>query len=268
MAEYHVNNASDFISKISSLTNSDTVILDNDIDLQTISFSSVRNWNCNLNGQGHAIYNIQSSSTPFRFSNQTLSIINAGFRNILCLSNNAVFDRNGDPSDRKVTFENCQFQGKAGYLSTAAFRYYKCYIEIVFSSVYITRSGYSSGRTTQIEQCYFDVDITLDSSTNYMQMFETLDYMKNCYFKGTVRMGNKNLRIGNSVSDCVFNFTQTGTTTLRMGDFTLSDNSGVCIYNSDRIVHPERNYGVGLTDAQLKSVSAIKTATNNKFPIT
>lgn len=267
MAEVHIQTAQDFILQINSLTNSDTLYLDNDIDLQTISFSSIKNWNCNLDGQGHTIYNLQASITPFRFSNQALSIKNVGFRNILNLSTNSLFTRNGDPADRKVTFENCQFQGKTGSLSTAAFKYIRCYIELTFSDVYLTRSGYTSGRTTQIENCYFVIDITLDSTTNYRQMFETLDYMRNCYFKGTVKMGNKDLRIGSNISDCVFNFNQVGTNTLRMGSFTLSDASGVCIYNKDRITHPEANYGVGLTDAEMKNASAILTKTNNKFPI-
>lgn len=264
MAEYHVSSASDFVSKITSLTSSDTIILDNDLDMQTIAWSTDKTVNCNINGNGKTIYNIQAGQGVFKFSTSALTVKDLSIRNILQTNNFACFDRTSSSISNPVTFENCQIQGSLGSLTGRLFRFNKCYIEISrILNLTIVRSSASSGQNTTFNECYIVIDnFTCDSTTNNYGVFKDGN-LNNCYIKGKIKATKTSHIFAATVINCCINLYVEGTTTINFASSATSATAS--IFNTSRC--PSGTNAAGLTDSEMKNKQAILTATNNMFPI-
>lgn len=254
MAEYHVNNSEDFIEKASTLTVNDTIILDNDIDLNYRTGAITVK--CNIDGKGHSIYNIQSENNGIQTEGNTtppLTINNVSFKNLLSLSQTGNF-MVAIGSSAGATFENCQFQGKWGLLAGRNATFRKCYFELsVISKLYFAQN-------TAFYHCYINViDFSVTSGSS--SLFGSI--LDNCYIKGKINISYGSHTLSNNSYNSVFNFDLT-TTSSSVGCYQATPNT-INIYNSDKMsVTTVSPYMVACTDAEMHNAQAIA---DKGFPI-
>ena len=268
MAVVHVTSWSDFKTAVGGTDNQ--VIVDNDIICDEMLSDTIV-FNCtSVDGQGHAIYNIQSElgSAEFR-AGRVVTISNLGFLNFVLYG----VSRNGmlvssDYGSRWFNLNDCKFQGMTlkglfddGCTCT------RCSVSLS-SCRYLATSGYQ--RPITLNECWIDVGTaTCKDSDNYFIFAD----LRNTYIKGTLKLTSQNTQydvIRGDVVNCIFNVFLKCTTS-RVINLQYHDEGirGVGLFNTDRIqtaADIDLHYSgwTGLTDGNLKSATAVKAT---GFPI-
>lgn len=268
MAVVHVSTWSDFKTAVGGTDNQ--VIVDNDIVCdETLSDSTT--WRCeSINGQGHAIYNIQSTCARAEFSaGRVITISNLGFLNFALYgdSNSGMFVST-DYGSRWFDFNDCQFQGMSlksvlddGCGCT------RCSISLS-SCRSLAPSAYQ--RPISFHECWIDLGTVNCKSNDYVIIFGDL---RNTYVKGTINLtsqtGEFNI-IRGDVTNCILNtYIKCDTSRVINLKYHNEGISRVSLFNTDRIQTAStsdlRYSGwTGLSDSDLKSATAVQAT---GFPI-
>jgi len=269
MAVVHVSTWEDFKTAVAGTDNQ--VIIDNDIICNEI-LSSSATWNCtSIDGQEHAIYNIQSTLNSSEFkAGRVITISNLGFLN---------FTLYGTSQDRGMfqqtnygrnyfVFNDCQFQGMSlkGLFDDGC-ECTRCSITLT-SCRFLISDSYQ--HNAFFHECWIDLGtVTCKNGDNFI-MFAGL---RNTYVKGTINLTSETDKfdiirgdIVNSIFNCYVKCTANRTINLRYNNTSIDN---VSLYNSDRIqVATESNFyhsgWTGLTDGNLKSATAVQAT---GFPI-
>lgn len=270
MADYHVNNANDFLTRITSATINDTIYIDSDIDFNATEFKALRNVNAGtIDGQGHTLYNIQANTGVFKMNvtNAKQTIKNLQIRNILHLAghfNNESFFECGAYRNEStaVVFDNCQIQGKVGVLFNYGWTTInQCYIEIIANTAGFTST---TGNGSHFKECY--IDITKDMTSNGTSSVSYGSVFEDCYFKGTIKNCKNNNRIFSSLINCVVNTYIESSSNVTIS-LTGGGSDTLSVFNRDRLTNVTINDTttiIGCTDAEMKSSQALH---NKGFPI-
>lgn len=189
MAIVHVSTADQFWSAIGTSTNE--IILDNDIDCNSITISSSKSWLASsFDGQGHTIFNLSLSSSAtgmFTFGStgsHNVTIKNVIFANVLqpfepTSSNSYLPMFLNSYTNSTASFENiqiqgllrgCLFGGRNMTVSRSAFK---------TTGHKVITNGYSTTQEVTMSQCYFDCS-TIASSIIHFQRTNLTD----CFIKG------------------------------------------------------------------------------------
>ena len=249
MADIHVSTPDGL--KTALQTSGATVILDNDLDFNSITMGSSA-WAsitaADLNGQGHTIYNIQSGSSGTIFKNNQATntifkIHNVNFYNLLLLGTGVLCDGYSS-TYHNLNLNECKIQGKIN-------RLFGNYLQNTYS---VDHCNFKINGDCRISDatfslCYFDFDTP---STN----FYTGAYLTatDCYFKGHVKLGTGSFTSSSFVRNVWNAYNDNETTPTMQGSPNL--------YNSDRATF---SGGIALTTAQLEDRDYI--ANNTNFPI-
>lgn len=289
MSDIHV---SDFASFITAVTTSGAdVIIDADLDANTWQ-PVVTNWLCNsVNGQNHAIRNIQHTISGgydlFRLTNTNgCTISNTKFLNLVLTP--------GSPWGSDFIYgaagtnyiKNCEFQGliktqrllegKIDLISQCTF---SCEIGSYGTLLDLNGISLSVGhQATVVDECYFDCHSGGDSNYYTATIINfsspTFSVVSNCYFKGYAKSSNANeISINGVLHNCVVNIDYTADeniTALKIGNPAISL-SGVTLYNSTKIdsqltVTAQQSL-VGLSDSELKYPGGLTAIPATGFPL-
>lgn len=269
MAVVHVSTWEDFKTAVAGTDNQ--VIIDNDIICNEI-LSDDMTWNCeSIDGQEHAIYNIQSTYNGTEFkAGRIITVSNLGFLNFTLYgtSQDHGMFKQTDYGRNRFVFNDCQFQGMSlkGLFDDGC--------ECTRCSITLTSCRFLISDSFQHEaffhECWIDLGtVTCKRGDNFI-MFASL---RNTYVKGTINLTDETDRfdiirgyIVNSIFNCYVKCTANRTINLRYNNESIEN---VCLYNSDRIqVATESNFyhsgWTGLTDGNLKSATAVQAT---GFPI-
>lgn len=289
MADIHVSDFASFITAVS--TSNANVIIDADLDANTWQ-PVVTNWLCNsVNGQNHAIRNIQHTISGgyslFNLTNTNgCTISNAKFLNLVLTPGipwGSSFI-NGENGTNYI--KNCEFQGliKAqrilkGKIDLVSQCTFSC--EIGSYGLIIDLDGIPSSvghQITVVDECYFDCHSGGDNNyyTSSIINFSspTFSVISNCYFKGYAKSSNANtISINGVLHNCVINIDYTANeniTTLNIANSAISL-SGVSLYNSTKIdsqltVNAQQSL-VGLSDNDIKYPGGLTAIPATGFPL-
>ena len=269
MAVVHVSTWADFKTAVEGTDNQ--VILDSDIICdETLNGSSL--WKCeSIDGQEHAIYNIQSMWDGYEFgAGRTITISNCGFLNFTLYGTSRQYGmfKCTDYGAKYFIFNDCQFQGMTlkglfgdGCVCT------RCSITLT-SCRFLLSESYD--KTSEFNECWIDLGTVTPKGNDSITMMAEL---RNTYIKGTLSLSDETSdysvirgNITNSVFNAYIKCTQTRIINLR---YNNTSPGNVCLYNTDRIqVATESNFyhsgWTGLTDGNLKSATAVQAT---GFPI-
>lgn len=250
MADMHVSDIQSF--KVALETADAKVILDNDLDFNatTISGTFANVKATEIDGQGHTIYNIQSTSSSHVFTTVVTSFItwhNINFYNFL-LSGSGCLITGYNEYNNNVLISECKFQGKANSLLK--------YLNVspsVEGGAGCVKSAFNINSDCFFQEpryslCYF-IFTESPNSWNTSDILAIYD----CYLSGHARLPATTI-LGSSSQRSVINiYNDADTTPTLQGSYIL--------YNSDRATF---SGGIPLTDAELKNRDAV-AATG--FPI-
>lgn len=269
MAVVHVTTWSEFKTAVTGTDN--VVILDNDIVCDEM-ISSSTTWYCeSIDGQEHAIYNIQSTIASAEFkAGRVITISNLGFLNFALYG--ASQDRGmfqmTDYGSKYFIFNDCKFQGMSlkglfddGCTCT------RCSVSLS-SCRFLISDSYQ--RAASFNECWIDLGtVTCKSGDNYI-IFGSL---RNTYIKGTINLTSQTSTfdiirgdITNSVFNAYIKCDTSRVINLRRNNDSIGN---VCLFNTDRIQTASesdlRHSGwTGLSDSDLKSATAVQAT---GFPI-
>lgn len=261
MADFLVTSMAEF--KTACETADATVILQNDIDANNWTFSTI-SVRCSLiDGQNHSISNVQfSSNFLYNDGSNAMTCRDLIFKN--CIQYNTedyCFIHHGNRLTNSWEFVNCQFQGLFYYFVYYSVTFTNCTFTLETSLKFFEYN--SSSTNTYYNYCIFDF------KTQYLndsQLFFR-SYHRNCYYMGTVRNTTTTIDFFHAscyLQNCVVNVYITGTTSGLWQPGVLDD--AISLYNLDRCNDAgavSTNF-VGLSDADLKNYDAV-AATG--FPI-
>ena len=268
MAVVHVTTWSDFKTAVAGTNNQ--VIIDNDIVCdETLSNETI--WKCeSIDGQDHAIYNIQSTYEGGEFiAGRLITISNLGFLNFALYGVSwfrGMFQRGG--SDEWFTFNDCKFQGMTlkGLFGEAC-ECNRCSISLSSCRFLLSNSPESQGA---FNECWIDLGtVNCQNDDNFIIWSD----LRNTYVKGTINLTNQSdefVIIRGDVTSSVFNaYIKCDTSrAISLIRYNNSANS-TCLYNTDRIKTVsesdlDHRGWTGLTDSELKSATAVQAT---GFPI-
>lgn len=268
MAVVHVTSWSDFKTAVGGTDNQ--VIIDNDIICDEMLSDAIV-FNCtSIDGQEHAVYNIQSTRGNAEFeAGRIVTISNLGFLNFALYgdSSSGMFVSTNYGS-RYFVFNDCKFQGMTlkgvfddGCTCT------RCSVSLS-SCRFLAPSSFQ--RQTSFHECWIDLGTaTCKNNDNYLIFAD----LRNTYIKGTIKLTDQNTQydvIRGSVTNCVFNAYIKCATSRVINLRRNNESTGnVCLFNTDRIQTASesdlRHSGwTGLTDGNLKSATAVQAT---GFPI-
>ena len=126
MATVHVTTAQQFLTAVAVEGN--IVEIDSDLDFNAID-AHVNIYCAEINGNGHSIYNIQSTNTTniLRF-NRACTVTNIAFKNTLQTANAAFIWCGG--SNGYILITKCTFSGYYGRLASGRVSFDKCGVNI------------------------------------------------------------------------------------------------------------------------------------------
>lgn len=268
MAVVHVTTWSDFKTAVGGTDNQ--VIVDNDIICDEMLSDAIV-FNCeSIDGQEHAIYNIQSELENAEFrAGRVVTISNLGFLNFALygISGSGMLV-SSDYGSRWFNLNDCTFQGMTlKALFDDGCTCSRCSVSLS-SCRFLTSSGFQ--RPITLNECWIDVGTaTCKNDDNYF----IFAHLRNTYIKGTINLTSQNTQydvIRGNVVNCVFNvFIKCATSrviNLRRNNEGIS---GVGLFNTDRIqtaAESDLHYNgwTGLTDGNLRSATAVQAT---GFPI-
>ena len=268
MAVVHVTTWSEFKTAVNGTDNQ--VIVDNDIVCDEMISDAIV-FNCaSVDGQEHAIYNIQSLRAQAEFrAGRVVTISNLGFLNFALYGDS----RNGmlvssDWGSRWFNLNDCQFQGMTlKALFDDGCTCSRCSVSLS-SCRYLTGEGYQ--RPITLNECWIDVGTaTCKNNDNYFIFAD----LRNTYIKGTINLTSQNTQydlIRGDAVNCVLN-TYIKCDTSRVINLRYHNDgiSRVSLFNTNRIqiaAESDLHYSgwTGLTDSNLKSATAVQAT---GFPI-
>lgn len=267
MSIIHISTLSELITALTSGDND--IYIDNDIDCNDSPFtSSTLCQGCNVYGQGHTLYNLQTFSNISIFTTVSGKICHwydTNFDNVYAGSTSIVFSSNHSNGSHEMILENCTIQGRWNSLIGRA-TLKKCAV-----TGYGRLSAQVSYGHLYAEYCYFDITYTFSMGT-YLSYYGT--NIENCYFTGTIDMENAtngtNIISWNNFTpvNCVFNM-EIKANAAHSYKWGNALNSTLSLYNSSKIdsnitLSQTSSTFIGLSDTDLKDVSAV-AATG--FPI-
>lgn len=269
MAVVHVTTWSDFKTAVAGTNNQ--VIVDNDIVCDEM-LSDSTTWRCeSIDGQDHAIYNIQSTYDGAEFrAGKLITISNLGFLNFALygVSRDRGMFQMTDYGSRRFTFNDCQFQGmtlKGLFDDGCACN--RCSVSLS-SCRFLISDSYQ--HQAAFNECWIDLGtVTCKNNDNYIIWGD----LRNTYVKGTINLTNQTDEfsiIRGDVASSVFNAYIKCDTSRAINLISSNNNPvNVCLYNTDRIQTASesdlRHSGwTGLTDSDLKSATAVQAT---GFPI-
>lgn len=255
MATVHVTTAQQFLTAVSVEGN--IVEIDNDIDFNAID-AHITIYCSEINGNGHSIYNIQSTDTTniLRF-NRSCNVTNIDFKNTLQTAN-ASFIWAGSSARTIVT--KCTFSGYYGRLGSGRVTFDKCGINIQRCLGRLVED--SSDYVPELINCYIHCD--LYSNTGNGAIVGTAAYrgsVVNSYFSGNVANlanGATIFNLSSGSKNNVFNVTVSATNSISVKYVYggTSDTDKISLCNSSKIgSNISVTYGnvTPLTDTQLKT---------------
>lgn len=271
MAVVHVTDWTSFKTAIEVSGNE--VIVDNDIVCD--EFNTTARWRCaKVDGNNHAIYNIQSTNTSTEFLSETgaLPVNNLHFLNFVLYGDSTTgMFAHTDYGSKYFVFNDCKFQG----MTTKSLFGDGC--DLNRCSITLTQCRALTSQAGQhgnvMRECWADLGKCTPKSNDYALCHSDV---YNCYFKGTIianagdnsssGRGLNFIRgtIYNSIFNCYVESDNNHTFALRRNNEAPNTTS---IYNTSRIKDGVNFYHAGwaeLTDAELKTASAV-AATG--FPI-
>lgn len=289
MAEIHV---SDFPGFITAVTTSDAdVIIDADLDANTWQ-PAVTNWLCrSVNGQDHAIRNIQHSISGgyslFRLTNTNgCTIQNVKFLNLVLTPGEPWGSSFLSGINGTNSIQNCEFQGlfkTQRVLSNKIDLVRRCTFacEIGSYGLLLELNGTSTSighMETVVDECYFDCHSGGDNSyyTDQIILFNSAIFsaVSNCYFKGYAKKSfDGSISIDGILHNCVINIDYTADdqiTSLNICNPNI-DLSGVSLYNTSKIDNQltvqSHTSLVGLSDGNLKYPGGLTAIPATGFPL-
>lgn len=268
MAVVHVTSWSEFKTAVNGKDNQ--VILDNDIVCDEMLSDTII-FNCeSVDGQEHAIYNIQSTYGGAEFrAGRVVTISNLGFLNFALYgdSSNGMLV-SSDYGSRWFNLNDCKFQGMTlKALFDDGCTCSRCSVSLS-SCRLLTGSGYQ--RPITLNECWIDVGTATCKHNDYYFIFADL---RNTYIKGTINLTSQNTEfniIRGDVVNCVLNtYIKCDTSRVINLRYHNADISRVSLFNADRIqtaAEIDLHYSgwTGLTDGNLKSATAVQAT---GFPI-
>ena len=268
MAVVHVTNWSDFKTAVVGKDNQ--VIIDNDIVCDEV-LSESTTWKCeSIDGQDHAIYNIQSTCDSSEFkAGRVITISNLRFLNFTLYgvsSLRGMFQRGGNSS--WFVFNDCKFQGMTlKGLFDVGCECTRCSITLT-SCRFLIADSFT--HEAFFHECWIDLGTVNCKNGDNLIMHASL---RNTYIKGTINLTNESGKfdiirgsIVNSIFNCYVKCGATRVINLRYNDSSIDN---VSLYNTDRIKTVSESDlhhsgWTGLTDSDLKSATAVQAA---GFPI-
>ena len=260
MATVHVTTAQQFLTAVAVEGN--IVEIDNDIDFNAID-AHVAIYCRDINGNGHSIYNIQSTDTTniLRF-NKPCSVTNINFKNTLQTANASFIWA----SSRAGTFvTKCTFSGYYGRLGSGRVTFDKCGINIQRCLGRLVED--SNDYVPELINCYIHCDLYSNTSNGaIVGTAINSGNVVNSYFSGNVANLPNNATIFNLSSGSannVFNLTLSATNSIsiRYVYGGTSDTDKISLRNSSKIgSNISVTYGnvTHLTDAQLKNPADVR----------
>ena len=268
MAVVHVTTWSDFKTAVAGTNNQ--VIIDNDIMCDEMISDSTM-WNCeSIDGQDHAIYNIQSTYNGSEFkAGRVITISNLKFLNFALYGVSylrGMFQRGG--TGKWFVFNDCKFQGMTlkGLFDDGC-DCNRCSISLSSCRFLIADSPERQGA---YNECWIDLGTVTCKNNDSVIIWGDL---RNTYVKGTINLTNQKddfVIIRGDVTSSVFNAyikcdTSRAISLIRWNNSTNS----TCLYNTDRIKtasESDLNHRgwTGLKDSELKSATAVQAT---GFPI-
>ena len=267
MAVVHVTTWSDFKTAVAGTNNQ--VIIDNDIVCDEMLSGSTM-WNCeSIDGQDHAIYNIQSTYNGSEFKAGTyVTISNLGFLNFALYGVSSSYGMFQNGPSKRFTFNDCKFQGMTlkGVLDNGC-TCNRCSVSL--SSCRFIMSSVGT-YTSAFNECWIDLGtVNCEKDDNYIICAD----LRNTYIKGTINLTNQTRKfdiLRGDVTSSIFN-AYIKCDTSRAINLISEDKStvNVCLFNKDRIKTASEsdlrhNGWTGLSDSNLRSATAVQAT---GFPI-
>ena len=253
MADILVTNMTEF--KTACEPADATVILQNDIDANNWTFSTIQPQCSVIDGKNHSISNVQFSSNFLLNPGHALTCRDLVFKNCIQYNNSDYcFIHHGGSKPGYWDFINCQFQGLF---------YRFVYYNVNFTNCTFTLEAglnyfeyHSTSTSATYNYCIFDFKTQY---TNGNTIFRRSNHY-NCYYMGTLRNTAANITIfanACSLLNCVVNLYITGTTSGTWQVGVLDD--AISLYNLDRCnsAGAASTFFVGLSDADLKNYDAV-----------
>ena len=269
MAVVHVTNWSDFKTAVAGTDNQ--VIIDNDIVCNEM-LSDSTTWKCeSIDGQDHAIYNIQSTYGGAEFrAGRVITISNLGFLNFALygVSQTRGMFQMTDYGSRYFVFNDCKFQGMTlkGLFDDGC-TCNRCSVSLS-SCRFLISDSYQ--HQSAFNECWIDLGTVNCKNGDYVIIFSNL---RNTYIKGTINLTSQTDKfniIRGDVTSSVFN-AYIKCDTSRVINMIYDGHKAVntCLYNTDRIQIASEsdlrhNGWTGLKDSELKSATAVQAT---GFPI-
>lgn len=254
MADFLVTNMDEF--KTACGTADATVILQNDIDANNWTFSSIPIKCSLIDGKNHSISNVQFSGSFFTNSGSVaMTCRDLIFKNCIQYNNSDYcFIHHGSSKTNAWEFINCQFQGLFYRFVYYDVTFTNCTFTFEQGLKYVEYNSVST--TTNYNYCIFDFKTQY---SNDSQLFYR-SYHRNCYYMGTVRNTATTINLFHRfcyLQNCVVNVYITGTTSGLWQPSVIDD--AISLYNLDRCNNAgaASTFFVGLSDADLKDYDAV-----------
>ena len=269
MAVVHVTTWSDFKTAVAGTDNQ--VIIDNDIVCNEM-LSDSTTWKCeSIDGQDHAIYNIQSTYDGAEFrAGRVITISNLGFLNFTLYgtSRDRGMFQMTDYGSRYFVFNDCKFQGMTlkGLFDDGC-TCNRCSISLSSCRFLITDSYQRKGA---YNECWIDLGTVNCKNNDNVIIWGDL---RNTYVKGTINLTSQTGKfdiIRGDVTSSIFNAYIKCDTSRAINMIRDNNNTvNTCLYNTDRIQIASEsdlrhNGWTGLKDSELKSATAVQAT---GFPI-
>lgn len=272
MANYNVSNMVQFINALTSLTDGDTIDVNADLDYNDVFLDTQESirvptagyaTNCTINGNNHAIYNIdntlfqQGGFNIFNVYAQHLRVNNLSFLNCNMAKAGAIFNFQFT-NNTDIIFNGGVLQGKFMY---APFRCYGG--SVMFNNYMITfnqskgkLSGDTATNSVTFRFCWINFDNCELADTSGVRFI--LANLDTCYVKGMIKSSSTGLFsfFGGYTSNCCFNVNLGNSHNISSLD-TIFSNTGdfINIVNADKVNTEEplesTTHNILVTDAQM-----------------
>lgn len=260
MATVHVTTAEQFLTAVAVEGN--IVEIDSDIDFNAIDAHTTIQCS-EINGNGHSIYNIQSTDTNDILNfNSSCTVTNIDFKNTLQTAN-ASFIWGSKNANTIVT--KCTFSGYYGRLGSGRVTFNKCGINIQRCLGRLVQD--SQSYVPELIDCYIHCDL-YSKTTNGAIVGTAVNRgtVVNSYFSGNVANladGAIIFNLSSSSKNNVFNVTISTTNSVSItyvyGGNSAAENISLC--NSSKIgsnISVTYGYVTPLTDTQLKTPADVR----------
>ena len=259
MATVHVTTAQQFLTAVA--VGGNIVEIDSDIDFNGID-AHVSIYCTEINGNGHSIYNIQSTNTTnIMIFNRACTVTNIDFKNTLQTANAAFVSSR----DSLITFSKCTFSGYYGRLASGRVTFDKCGVNIQRCIGRLVED--SNEYVPQLINCYIHCDLYSNTSNGAIVGTAIRNgTVVNSYFSGNVANlanGATIFNLSSSSKNNVFNIDITSDSNIAISYVYggSSDIANVSICNSDKIssnITVTYGYVTPMTDAQLKTPADVR----------